>query len=393
MNNEIIILSNEDENRDKKDDDELLGCRIMKGDTPLIIASFACYASFIVYGASAALLGAALPELCIAFDVSEKVFGIAFTLRGTGYFAGTMASAGILEIKKFFLSKQLIVCLAVALTGFANGMITISKTYEVVFCMIFLQGISFGFIDTFANCVMPELWGKRVQPWMQALHACFGIGSVIGPSVVGSLGWRSAFIVISIFSIVPVLGLATLLQYQSHYNIIDNEENLNEMVNDNDNDNEIKNIEETKQSNINENCVNKEVPLSIRVLIATFFFFYVGLECGYGGWITTYVLEKNITESSSDAAYTSAIYWGSLTGGRILAIILALFMKGHTMLKVQLLLTGVGCVLIITISHISYNNACIASAVIGTFNLAFQYYYLLFTLPHLQGLLFLQFSL
>jgi len=120
-----------------------------------------------------ALLGSALPEMCQYFNVSEKAFGLAFTLRGTGYFAGTFASAGILEIKRFALSKQLIVCLAVALTGLANGMLTISTTYDVAMFLFFLQGIGFGFIDTFANCVMPELWGRRVQPWMQALHSWY----------------------------------------------------------------------------------------------------------------------------------------------------------------------------------------------------------------------------
>ena len=167
-----VTISNGNDNHDKNDDD-VLGCEIRKGDTQKVIASLACYASFIVYGASAALLGSALPEMCQYFNVTEKEFGIAFTLRGTGYFAGTFASAGILEIKRFALSKQLIVCSAVALTGLANGMLTISTTFDVAMFLFFLQGIGFGFIDTFANCVMPELWGRRVQPWMQALHSWY----------------------------------------------------------------------------------------------------------------------------------------------------------------------------------------------------------------------------
>ena len=175
-NNDVKALienDNDNNDRNKKNDsnNDEFGCQIRKGDTPLIIASFACYACFIVYGASAALLGSALPEMCKAFNVDEKEFGLAFTLRGSGYFAGTFASAGILEIKSFPLSKQFIVCLAVAITGLANGMLTISSTYAVAMFLFFLQGLGFGFIDTFANCVMPELWGKRVQPWMQALHS------------------------------------------------------------------------------------------------------------------------------------------------------------------------------------------------------------------------------
>jgi hypothetical protein len=40
------------DNHDKNDDD-VLGCEIRKGDTQKIIASLACYSSFIVYGSSA----------------------------------------------------------------------------------------------------------------------------------------------------------------------------------------------------------------------------------------------------------------------------------------------------------------------------------------------------
>jgi hypothetical protein len=30
----------------------------------------------------------------------------------------------------------------------------------------FVQGLGFGGIDTMANCVLPELWGRRLQAWM-----------------------------------------------------------------------------------------------------------------------------------------------------------------------------------------------------------------------------------
>jgi len=177
--------------------------------------------------------------MCQTFKTTEKQFGLAFTLRGSGYFIGTFASAGILEFKSFIFSKQFIVCLAVSITGIANGMLTISKTYPLAMFLFLIQGLGFGFIDTFANCVMPELWRERVNPWMQALHSCFGIGAVIGPSLVGSLGWINAFILIAFLSLVPVLGLGMLIQYQkindysninNNNNIIDNDEKVIVMI-------------------------------------------------------------------------------------------------------------------------------------------------------------------
>ena len=147
----------------------------------------------------------------------------------------------------------------------------------------------------------------------------------------------------------PVLGLGLLSQYQSYYNVVENYDIANENEN-------IDNIETTKIDEDVKNETAKDVPLLIKAAIAFFFFFYVGVECGYGGWISTYVLEKNVTDSSSAAAFTSAIFWGSLTVGRVMSIIFALFMKGHTMLKIQvyiIIIITINIIIIIIISMIT----------------------------------------
>lgn len=303
----------------------------------------------------------ALPSFLLS-SLSLSSIGLAFTLRGSGYFLGTFVSAGILEFKSFIFSKQFMVCLAVSLTGLANGILTISKTYPIAMFIFLIQGLSFGFIDTFANCLMPEIWGVRVNPWMQTLHSCFGIGAVIGPSLVGTLGWINAFILIAFLSLIPVLGLGILTQHQKNKGYDNVNDNINNII-DNDetgNDNDSK-TNDNKAKNNN----NIDVPLSIRLLIALFYVIYVGIECGYGGWISTYVLQKGVTDSSSDAAFVSAIFWSALTVGRVLAVFFALIMKGHTMLKIQLILTAVSCILVVVISPISYINSCIAAAVLG----------------------------
>ena len=145
---------------------------------------------------------------------------------------------------------------------------------------------------------------------------------------------------------------------QSNYSTVKSEDD-SPKNNETDNDIETKAIEDNSNNNN-----TKDVPISIRISLALFYFFYVGVECGYGGWISTYVLDKN-TDSSSKAAFSSAIFWSALTAGRVLAIVFALFMKGHTMLKIQLILSAVACILIVTISPISYVNACLASAILG----------------------------
>lgn len=82
--NKIIII----QANNKKIDAKVAGCLLTKDDLPLIIASIACFASYIVYGACISLLGASLPSLAIRFKRTTSEFGIAFTVRGVGYLIG-----------------------------------------------------------------------------------------------------------------------------------------------------------------------------------------------------------------------------------------------------------------------------------------------------------------
>jgi fucose permease len=51
-------------------------------------------------------------------------------------------------------------------------------------------------------------------------------------------------------------------------------------------------------------------------------FLYVGIETGFGGMIFTYATKGNIV-SESYASYINSIYWGALTLGRLITILLA----------------------------------------------------------------------
>jgi fucose permease len=44
------------------------------------------------------------------------------------------------------------------------------------------------------------------------------------------------------------------------------------------------------------------------------FFFYVGLEAGYGSWLATFMVELEIADAEGAALMTSC-YWGALTVG------------------------------------------------------------------------------
>ena len=346
-------------------------------DRVSVVASVALFITFIVYGASAASLGAAIPSMNKQFHTSNSAMGLCFTLRGIGYLVGTLTSAWYTESTNisYKLSKEFLVCLATIGTGLTLAVIQGIQSYAACMVLYFIQGIGFGFIDTLANCLMPELWKLRVGPWMQCLHSCFGIGAIIGPVLVGSLKFNQAFIIICIISVVPT---AFLLMAQLINNKVEtkNESNNVELTGIYGNSNNIENspgvdnittmqsslVEEVKMS---DEIIKKPPDLNTKILMFFFFFLYVGCECAYGGWIPTYLLQKGTTTSYSAAAYAAAVYWSLLAAGRILAIPLALRATATTMLRTQLMLCIVGVILILTIAATTYTDALVASGIFG----------------------------
>lgn len=386
------------------------GCVVHTSDAPNIIATIACFSSFIVYGACQGSLGAALPALSKAYGKSESDFGFAFTTRGIGYLVGTVGSAALLEVKgmPWWLSKEVLVCLSVMLTGLATGLIAGVGDYQAVLFLFWMQGVGFGGVDTMANCVLPELWGVRVQPWMQALHSFFGVGAVLGPALVGGLGYYTTFIILSILSGVPLLGvvLQSVLQRagggdKDRDGAHDEEKYLQvAMV---DVHRELTALtavasgpecdEEARESvsvmsatDVDSKFADQALlqsslppplaaasepeakpppPLLVKCIITAFFFFYVGVECGYGAWISTFTLYANVTTNLDDAAFCAAIFWAALTVGRVLAIPMAVYISTTGMMRMQLLLSTLGAILTLTIAKETFALACVASAVLG----------------------------
>ena len=208
----------------------------------------------------------------------------------------------------------------------------------------------------FGNCALPELWGKRVQPWMQTLHAFFGIGAIVGPASVGFLGYQATFTIIAIGSFFPI---ASLLLYGFFVRkCASTGGNSFVAVDDKDDLEAVDKTEATTASLIN-------VPILLKIVISLFYFIYVGTETGFSGWISIYALDEGITNSSSKAAYLSAMFWAAITVGRILAIPIAICFSATAMLRFQLVLSCIGSFAGIVFLGVNYFDASVICTFMG----------------------------
>jgi fucose permease len=195
----------------------------LAGDEVRVMKSVSCFACFLVYGASSAVLGAALPALAQQFSTSTAHMGLAFTTRGAGYLIGALLSVWLLGRRRYqqrprprpgrcptipALSLELIACLCLVLSGLSLLLIVLLPVFALVLACFALQGLSFGLIETVVNVSLPALWGHRLQPWTHALFACYGLGSILGPGLVAACGFRVVFLALCAASLLPVAVLA-----------------------------------------------------------------------------------------------------------------------------------------------------------------------------------------
>jgi MFS transporter, FHS family, Na+ dependent glucose transporter 1 len=322
---------------------------LSSADLPLVIGSLACFGCFLIYGATNGSLGAALPSLAKAYGMSESQFGYVFTLRGVGYCIGTLSTAAALEqpwsIRKY---KVLMSCISTFLAGIFTGMISMTKNYKVTLLVFWLQGCSFGMINSFANCVMPEIWESRVAPWMQGLHSCFGIGAIIGPAIIGNIDYEIGFPIMTALSFGPlaIVIFSYMIRRDIHF--------LPKTSSDDVDDKKVS-VDESAQY----------IPPSIRLIVAIFFFAYVGIESSYGGWISTFSLDEGVTTSSKLAAYLVSYFWGSIAAGRFIAVFIAIYFSSTSMLRFQLVFSILSSVIMLGIAAFSYLDAVVCSILFG----------------------------
>lgn len=263
------------------------------------------WTTFLVLGLSSSLLGPALAELRDRTGSGIGSSGGLFAAQAAGYIVGSFVGGRLydrLSGHHVFGGSLVVMALGLAAVPSLGQLLSLGVAFFVV-------GMGGSALDVGANALlMWELGGDNSRS-MNILHLCFGLGALSAPLFV-YLGLNVTVrlaaltcVVLAIWAItIPPPIVRPLTDEQ----------------------------EEHQQT------------WRLLMLLATFFFLYVGLEVGFAGWIFTYAGE--IDFSDAGATWLTTTFWIGFTVGRVAASALGGRVRPKVVMIAACLLTVVAAV-------------------------------------------------
>lgn len=317
------------------------------------LLTYIAFIAFICYGSFACSIGAALPDIALRLRADETSLGIVFTARGCGYVFGTLLYSSIAEAEIGHLIKFALIAASVLIGGIGSNILSTSCSLHVILICVFCLSGLFSGVDILCNILLPSMWGVEVQPWLHALHACWSVGGILGPLLIGWVGYKQANIIQAVVCLVP--GLMLLYVYKTAAAGFVVSKPINDA--DVENPNQVLHMQrkcsagniarssELKPSELKKNSLSNE----LRANFFIFYFFYVGLESGYGGWVSSYAI--NLGLSSSQSAYIASLFYFSISIGRIVSVPLSLRYQPSMLIRMQLSITVAGAALAVYVQR------------------------------------------
>jgi FHS family Na+ dependent glucose MFS transporter 1 len=280
------------------------------------------FVGFVALGIAGATLGPTLSTLAKHTGTLLSEIGILFTARSLGYLLGSFLAGSVYDrVRGHPVMAGALVVMAVSL-----ALVPVLSVLWILVAILLLMGLAEGLFDVGGNTLLVWVYRERVAPYMNALHFFFGVGAFLAPvviaqSVAATDGIRGAFWILALATLPVALWLLRVPSPTG----------------------------KAEAAPALENPVAAPAGRSrfLVLLIAVFFFLYVGIEVGFGGWVATYAMTTGLS-GEIQAAYLTSAFFGAFTLGRLLSIPAAARLRPRTLLLFDLLgcLVSVGVILL-----------------------------------------------
>ncbi|MEP6916373.1 MAG: MFS transporter [Acidobacteriota bacterium] len=251
--------------------------------------------AFISLGLPDGLLGVAWPSIRASFGLPLDALGVLLIAGTAGYVASSFSSGRVL--RRVNLGTVLAASCgltAAGLLGYATA-----PQWPMMVALGVVLGLGAGAIDSGLNAYVATHYGPRTLNW---LHACYGIGAATGPIIMTAVlergqGWRRGYAIVAAAQVVLAVCFALSIAWWPPTGGI------------------ASHADHAAGTTISATLKQPAARLGIVVFVA-----YAGLESSIGAWTYT-LLTAGRGVPPVQAGIAVTLFFGSLTGGRLLAAI------------------------------------------------------------------------
>ena len=292
------------------------------------IVTAAYYLAFILLGLTVAADGPALLKLAEHTSSTLDQISLIFIFGSLGYLVGSYIGGRVYDRVPGhrFMSGVLI------FLGIIIALVPVVSSRWALFAVVLILGLAKGALDVGCNTLLLWVHNETVGPFMNGLHAFFGVGSFIAPLIVAQviavtddINWVYWFFAVAAFPIAIWIW----------------------------------NLPSPAARTVPAHHENAPFPILPVLIMVLCFVLYVGGEAGYGAWIYTYAFTLKFGTEVT-AAYLTSAFWGSFTLGRLLGIWVSMRARSLTIL----VLDFAGC--LVSLALILFFNDSAAFLWIGT---------------------------
>jgi FHS family glucose/mannose:H+ symporter-like MFS transporter len=239
--------------------------------------------AFVLLGMLQAVFGPAIPALQERFGLAAATAGLALSAQFVGAVSGIFASGAV---ERAGLRLRGRITLSTALLALGAATLAVAPTWWLVVVGAVMAGLGFGGLSINFNVLFATGFGSRGAGMLNLLNACYGVGAIVGPLVVGltpGADYRIAFGLLAVLAV----GLLPL-------------------------------VRRAGPGGATATAATRGGSGALLVAFVFFYFIYVGVEAGIGGWQTKHLLSLGV--AAGTAAGLPSLYWAAITAGRFLAV-------------------------------------------------------------------------
>lgn len=267
------------------------------------VITAAYYLAFILLGLSMAAEGPTLLKLAEHTSSALNQISFIFLFGSLGYLLGSFFGGRIYDRVPGhrFMSGVLV------FLGILIALVPIATSLWILLGIVLILGLAKGALDVGCNTLLLWVHNEAVGPFMNGLHAFFGVGAFIAPLIVarvlsltGDIYWVYWLFAIAAFPMALWIW----------------------------------NLPSPASRAVPAHHENARFPILPVITMVLCFVLYVGGEVGYGAWIYTYAFTLKFGTEVT-AAYLTSAFWGSFTLGRLLGIWVSMQAKPLTILSLD----------------------------------------------------------